>query len=130
MTGGYNYTMENDFVTWLNTELQSRGWSNAELARRADIAPSAISMVLSGTREPSADFCIAVANALHRPVEEALYAAGLLPTYVDASARRVGYLVSQLPPHLRKYFVAMLEAAVEEAERETLEQHEPYSEEI
>lgn len=71
--------MENKFISWLNNELNERKWTNAELSRQADIAPSYISMVISGQQKPGFEFCVKVADAFDEPPERILRLAGLLP---------------------------------------------------
>jgi transcriptional regulator with XRE-family HTH domain len=71
--------MDFDFSEWLNKQLDQRGWSQGELARRAGISQGAISNVLSGKREPGADFCMKVAQALGEAPEKVLKLAGILP---------------------------------------------------
>ena len=72
-------TMENNFVTWLTTEMETRGWNNSELARRAGLVPSAVSQVIAGNRGPGPEFCRSVARALSLPPEMVFRRAGLLP---------------------------------------------------
>jgi transcriptional regulator with XRE-family HTH domain len=69
----------NNFVTWLTGEMDRRGWNNSELGRRAGLVPSAISQVISGTRNPGLEFCIKIAKPLDMTPEEVLMRAGLLP---------------------------------------------------
>jgi transcriptional regulator with XRE-family HTH domain len=71
--------MDCDFVTWLTREMEERGWSNSELARRAGMVPSAVSQVISGTRSPGYEFCVKIARPLDQPPETVLRLAGLLP---------------------------------------------------
>jgi transcriptional regulator with XRE-family HTH domain len=71
--------MDNNFITWLNSELSHLGWNNNDLAQRANVTPSAISMVLSGQRQPGVDFCKGLARALKMPAVEVFRKAGLLP---------------------------------------------------
>ena len=54
--------VENELVPWLNIILEDLGWSQRELARRAGIAHSGVSHVLSYQRKPTWDFCAAVAG--------------------------------------------------------------------
>jgi len=70
--------MANDFITWLNSELKNLGWNDAELAKRANMTPSAISMVLDGTRNPGPRFCIGVAKAFKMPQVDVFCKAGLI----------------------------------------------------
>ncbi len=48
-------TMGTDFETWLNEELQSRGWSQSELARRGGVNSSSINRIMSGERKPGSE---------------------------------------------------------------------------
>lgn len=75
--------MDTDFDAWLIRELNERGWSNSELARRAGVVPSTVSMILSGQKRPGLEFCVGVARALRMPPEVVLRRAGLLPSLPD-----------------------------------------------
>jgi transcriptional regulator with XRE-family HTH domain len=71
--------MDTEFVTWLIEEMEQRGWNNSELARRADVVPSTVSMIVSGQKRPGLDFCTGVARAFRMPPEIVLRKAGILP---------------------------------------------------
>lgn len=77
--------MTNSLSTYLNDELKKRGWSQRELARRAELSPTSISEVLSGRRGPGRRFCQAVAQALQVPPERILQAAGILDAPPDTA---------------------------------------------
>ena len=64
---------------WLEQQLQARGWSSSELARRAGISQSSVSNVLTGKQIPGLEFCKGVARALDLRTEELLQRAGHLP---------------------------------------------------
>jgi transcriptional regulator with XRE-family HTH domain len=53
------------FESWLNKELNNRGWSQSEVARRSGISPSMFSQVISGVANPGPDFLIGVARAFN-----------------------------------------------------------------
>lgn len=67
------------FFIWINTETDSRGWSNSELARRAGISRASISNTMNGRNSVTWDFCASIARALSTPVEEVFRMAGLMP---------------------------------------------------
>ncbi len=85
-------------IDWLENELETRGWTKAELARRAKINQSGLSMLFSGARGPGVDICQSLARALHFPPEEVFRHAGLLPPKIDKSPldSRIQHLVSAL----------------------------------
>jgi len=71
--------MVSDFVTWLTTEIDKRGWTNNEFARRAGVTSPTISLVISEKRGPGPEFCLGAAKALKIPPEEVFRRAGILP---------------------------------------------------
>ena len=71
--------MNNELSTYLNEELQKRGWSIRELARRSGVSHTAVSYVMSGQREAGLRFCNGVARALDVPPEIILRLAGRIP---------------------------------------------------
>lgn len=97
--------MGKDFVTWLNNELNKRGWSNSELHRRSGMATSTISMVLGGQKKPGWEFCLAIATALNEPPEKIFRIAGLLPALPsseDETLRESIDILKSLSPQQRK----------------------------
>jgi len=106
----------NDFIDWLNEELSSRGWSNSEVARRSGLAPSTISMVLSGTANPGWDFCKKVADALKIPPEAVFRKAGLLPARPDGSEliEELLHYFGQLSPEDQERALAIVRALAEQ----------------
>lgn len=51
-------------ISRVQSELNKRQWSKAELARRSGIHVTTISRILHGHLEPSVSACEAIANAL------------------------------------------------------------------
>lgn len=111
--------MEKDFVDWLIAEMNARGWNNSELARRAGVVPSTISMVVSRQKRPGLDLCVGIASALHIPPEDVLRSAGLIPPMPgideDASFSRTLEVMKKLTPDERQ---AVLEYAIWRYERQ------------
>ena len=112
---------QGDFASWLDTELQQRGWSQRELARRAGIAQTTVSQVISKQREPTFEFCVHVAHVLGRSPVSVLRQAGLLSP-IDESSRAkleaaVEILVS-LPNHEVRDLMVALVCAIAEYGRE------------
>src|SRR3972149_5954479 len=72
-----------DFPEWLMNELNSRDWSQADLARQSGLTTAAISRILTGERKAGADACQQIASALGYPAETVYRAAGKLPPKPD-----------------------------------------------
>lgn len=75
--------MVNNFVDWIEVELGKREWTRAELARRAGVNQSSLSLIYSGERKPGPDICEAIAKAFRIPPEIVFRKAGLLPEKTD-----------------------------------------------
>ena len=66
------------FVKWLDREIQARGLTDAELARRGGIVQSVISGARAG-KLPGWDACAGIAKGLGLPAEVVFRQAGHLP---------------------------------------------------
>ena len=71
--------MNGVFSQWLVGELNERGWSNAELARRAGVTRGAIGNLVRDDRQPGPDMLNAIAGAFGYPPEKLFQIAGILP---------------------------------------------------
>lgn len=67
------------FARWINSELDKRGWSRSEAARRGEISDSMFSKVISGYANPGLNFCRGVSRAFAVPLEDVFRLAGILP---------------------------------------------------
>jgi len=105
----YNEPM-NGFDRWLTGELNKRGWSNSELARRAGMVPSTVSMVRNGITAPSLDFCVKIAGALGLADVDVLRRAGLIKAIPPeaSSEEEMIRLYRRLPPIQRKAALYMI----------------------
>jgi len=101
MTGELNFGYDG-LAELLTRQLDRRGWSQRELARRARMSHTTVSKVLSGRLAPSYEFCRAVAGVLGLPRESVLRWAGLLPALADdddeAALRELMALLRELSP--------------------------------
>lgn len=102
--------MAKNFVSWLIQELEKRGWSNSELARRADVVPSTISMVISEQKRPGLELCLGIAHAFGEQPEKVLRLAGLLPSLPPAvvEEREALAILRTLPAATRSTVMQML----------------------
>jgi transcriptional regulator with XRE-family HTH domain len=110
--------MSDSFSIWLNGELLQRGWSQAELARQANLSRTAISDVLSEKHDAGFDLCIAIARALHLPPESVFRIAGLLPPTPAHTEQKeeLLYLFEQLPENQKPIAVDYIRFLVEKNE--------------
>lgn len=106
------------FSEWLYQQIDKRGWSQSELARRAKVSRTAISNVLNNNRQPGTDLCLAIADAFKMPPEHVFRAAGLLPPNPDNDPLldRANHLLAQLPPEKQQEALAFLDFLVERSQ--------------
>jgi transcriptional regulator with XRE-family HTH domain len=105
-----------DFISWLQSELDTRGWEQGEIAKRAQaggftLSATQVSRILNGTREAGPDACIAIAYALGLPREEVFRARGWLRRTAEQT----------FPPGTKQEYIALIEGL----ERLPIEAHEP-----
>ncbi len=66
------------FTEWLDDELRAREWKPADLAKKAGISRSIISLYVSGEREPGSEVCVKIARAFGVDPVDVLVIAGIL----------------------------------------------------
>ena len=71
------------FSQWLQSEINKKGMSQADLARKSGISKAYISRIFSENRSPSAETLKAFAIALNAMPETVYRAAGLLPAETE-----------------------------------------------
>lgn len=110
------------FTDWLQKELDTRGWSQSELGRRANLASATISYVLSGNTNPGFEFCKKVALAFGVSPERILRMAGLLPPEPEptANSKEANQLFSQLTDEEQEIVLAQMRALVERRRRQEM----------
>ena len=92
--------MLRDFNKWLDTQLEARNWTRSDLARRANVSQSVLSMIYSEARSPGPEVLTAIAGALHVPPEIVFRIAGLLPAAPEdrPDLEELSFLYLDLPP--------------------------------
>jgi transcriptional regulator with XRE-family HTH domain len=80
------------FTDWLSEEMHKRGWSQAELAREAEITKGALSHIFSGTRQPGVVMLKSIARAFHLPAEHVFRVAGILETETESDPQKISDL--------------------------------------
>lgn len=95
----------NDFIIWLMAELDKRGWTYSELAQRASVSQSTISMLMSRHNQPGNELCLGIARAFKLPPEDVFRKAGILPPLPapedDITLKELYEYVKRLPPDER-----------------------------
>jgi transcriptional regulator with XRE-family HTH domain len=96
-----------DFSTWLAQEVEKRGWSFNELARRSGVSSAMISLVMTGHRNPGVDFCNGVARAFKTSPIVVLAKAGIIPPLDDndLSFRELWHHVRKLSHRDRAHLI-------------------------
>ena len=89
-----------NFSEWVLQELDTRGWSQSDLARASGLTRGTISNLLNEVASPNPQTCIQIAKAFELPPEVVLRKAGILPprTKIDEDVDRLAYRIAQLPP--------------------------------
>ncbi len=100
----------NDFMDWLNSQLNQTGWGYNELARRAGVSGSTISHIMSGRNKPGFEFCAQIARALNLSEDFVFRKAGLLPPLPPetAIAQEAHRLVRLIPPDRQQLALEIL----------------------
>ena len=100
------------FGTWILQQLDNRGWTQAELARRAHIGEATLSRIISGMRGIGPDACLSIARALNEQPEHVFRLAGLLPPLPEpvAEEREALTLLRRLPNQARQLILTQLRA--------------------
>ena len=101
-----------ELISWLSTELDTKGWSQRELAKRAGISQATVSQVLSQQQRPTWDFCAQIAGPLGISVDQAFILAGLKrrpPPAVEEESEFVA-IIRELPAYTRDIVLTMVKA--------------------
>lgn len=84
------------FGWWLKHQLDTRGWSQSDFARRSGIDRSVISRWILDRRKPELDSAQAIADALGVPIEVVLLRLGLDPQALASVDSRVEGIIAEL----------------------------------
>jgi transcriptional regulator with XRE-family HTH domain len=71
------FSMGNDFAAWTKSEIEARGWTQAELAKRGGFSTAALSHILNRERLPGVEICRGIAKAFGMKDIQVLEIAGL-----------------------------------------------------
>lgn len=102
------YSIMNSFGNWIIQEIEERGWSQSELARRSHASRGSISNIVRGTRYPGPEMCNAIAKAFKYPPEYVFKKAGIIPpeknstNKTNPSLEEANQLLEELPEDYQK----------------------------
>jgi transcriptional regulator with XRE-family HTH domain len=123
MHGAFKAMAMNDMISFVNGEINGRGWTVSELARRAEMSWAAVGDVLNGKTKPGLRWYIGVARALGVSVDHLLRLAGELPGNVmpadelnEEEAEMVALYRSLPPGPPREYALKMISGWAKEWE--------------
>ena len=109
------------FKEWLLKEMGTRGWSQADLARSAELNRAVINKLLNGQSTPSPSTLESIARAFKMPVESVFRVAGLLPGIpeTDSFIEEATHLIGQIKkPQRQATALLLIKALVTEEEQE------------
>jgi transcriptional regulator with XRE-family HTH domain len=108
-----------NFPDWLQSELDKRRWSQADLAYSAGISRAVVNKLLNRKTYPQPETLQAIARAFKLPIETVYRAAGLLPRETESEsfeAEIIHKLKLIKNPERRKTAISLLEALIKEEE--------------
>lgn len=87
------------FSEWIQSQLDQRGWKQADLARASGLDSAVISNVINQRRKAGEVVCRAIAKAFNLPPETVFRSAGILPDHP-----------SDQPPNLAEWIQIFMQA--------------------
>lgn len=110
--------MNDEFIAWLVSEMDTRGWSQSETARRGKISSQMINAVVNRQTGVGVPFCTGIARAFGVPVEEVMRRAGILPQTGELlpEVREWNSRLEYLSADDRRLTIAMMEQVLKFAE--------------
>lgn len=99
---------QQEFIDWLNQQLEARNWQPAQLAKAAGVYQSTLGNILNGTRRLGPEIGVKIARALDLPPELVFRKAGLLPPATgdfwerDLTLQELLAIVRQMTPEERQ----------------------------
>ena len=103
------------FSEWLVEELDKRGWSRSEAARRGGLSASMFDKVINGYSKPGVKFIEGIARAFKMSSAEVMMHVNNNGTD-DPWVQEMDLKLQQLPPHLRNVASRMLDSLIESEE--------------
>ena len=107
------------FSEWIDAELERRGWSRVEAAKRGNISASMIDKVVNEYSEPGIKFLKGIALAFNMTLFQVIQKLDNPDRVdeVDTWAEEMEHKMTLVPPHLRPFAENMLEALIKNEEQ-------------
>lgn len=109
-----------DFSEWLVAELEDRGWSRSEAARRGGISPSMFDKVINGYAKPGAKFLDGIATAFGMSPIVLYRKAGIFPENGNSDQVKFEdwqYLISQMTTDEQDEIRQIIELKIERRQK-------------
>lgn len=109
-------TQDFDLSDYLIEYLNKMNWSQADLAKRAQVSKGIISRIINRERKATPETLQAIAKAMKLPVEEVFRWAGLLPKNENQDQLTVEaeFLLLQLPLNQRRQAIDFIRFLAEQ----------------
>ena len=103
------------FADWLLEEMNIRGWSQADLARKSGLTTAGISRLISGNRKAGPKTVMAIAKGLKLPAEYVFIKAGILPEKPAVTMREIRMLkvLQGMTPEEQEEMLRIMEIKIE-----------------
>jgi len=103
------------FIDWLHAELDKRGWSYREAARKAGLSHGSLSQVVNG-RRPGLTVCLALSKTFDYPLGQVLWLAGYIeqPQNRDPLIDELVHVAHPLSPKLKRALIQIARSMEEE----------------
>jgi len=104
------------FSVWLTEEIDKRGWSEAEFARRGKITPQSVNQVINDINKPGMKMFQAAARAFEMPLAEVMRIAGEMPPRPSTPVESWRERLEELSPETRQDVIETVERILRLAE--------------
>jgi DNA-binding XRE family transcriptional regulator len=106
-------------ATWFKMQIEDRGWSLRETARRLDVSHTTIVNLVNGRSKPSVELCKRIAHTFSSSHLEVMRLAGLLDPVPPDTVRleEVKQLFTELTGEEQDIVLAQIRALVERKQR-------------
>lgn len=108
-------TPSQEAASWLQYEIEKRGWRRSHFARLAEVSPSTVTHALQAEKVIGEDFARRIAQALSMPVDEVFAKVGIfdIKRLHTEEEELIVAMLREIPREGREVLIAQLKAASE-----------------